>query len=438
MSTVSVFGLGYVGAVSAACLTDRGHIVVGVDVNSDKVSLFNEGISPIVEEGMPELVRKGVATGRLRATTDTAEAITSTDVSLICVGTPSQANGSLDLVHIRDVCHQIGEVLRSKKGFHVIVTRSTMLPGSTHRVVISTLEEHSGKAAGRDFGVCYNPEFLRESTAIYDFLNPPKTVIGELDPSSGDAAASLYKGLSAPVVRTDIETAEMVKYVDNTWHATKVCFANEIGNLCKGLGLDGHRVMDIFCLDTKLNLSPYYLKPGFAFGGSCLPKDVRALTYEGRRLDLELPLLNAILPSNRRQIERGLDLIMGLEKKKIGMLGFSFKAGTDDLRESPIVEVIERLLGKGYEVKIYDRSVSVAQLIGSNRDYLLRRIPHICNLIVDTVDDVLDHAEVVVIGNRSPEFVGILPRLRSGQKAIDLVRIVDSVSMNGDYQGICW
>jgi len=439
MSTVSVFGLGYVGAVSAACLADRGHTVVGVDINSDKVSLFNQGTSPIVEEGMPGLVHDGVTAGRLRATTQVVDAIQSTEVSLICVGTPCQANGSLDLVHIRDVCHQIGEALRSKRGFHVVVARSTMLPGSTPRVVISTLEEHSGKKAGRDFGVCYNPEFLRESTAVYDFFNPPKTVIGELDRRSGDAVASLYEGLPAPVVRTDIGTAEMVKYVDNTWHAAKVCFANEIGNLCKGLGLDGHRVMDIFCLDTKLNLSPYYLKPGFAFGGSCLPKDVRALTYEGRRLDLELPLLNAILPSNRQQIERGLDLIMGLGKKKIGMLGFSFKAGTDDLRESPMVEVIERLLGKGYDVRIYDRSVSIARLIGSNRDHLLRRIPHIYNLIVDEMDDVLDHAEVVIIGNRSPEFQDVCTRLRPGQKVIDLVRIAGQVSRkNGEYQGICW
>lgn len=438
MSKVSVFGLGYVGAVSAACLADRGHFVIGVDVNEDKVNLFHQGVSPIVEEGMPSLVHGGVAAGRLYATTQVVDAIQSTEISLICVGTPSQANGSVDLVHIRNVCGQIGAALRHKHEFHVVVARSTMLPGSTRRVVISTLEEQSGKKAGEDFGVCYNPEFLRESTAVHDFRNPPKTVIGELEPRSGAAAFSLYEGLPAPIVRTGIETAEMVKYVDNTWHATKVCFANEIGNLCKALGLDGHEVMDIFCLDTKLNLSPYYLKPGFAFGGSCLPKDVRALTYEGRRLDLELPLLNSILPSNRRQIERGLDLIMGLGKKKIGMLGFSFKAGTDDLRESPIVEVIERLLGKGYEVKIYDRSVSVAQLIGSNRDYLLHRIPHICNLIVDTVDGVLDHSEVIVIGNRSPEFMGILPRLHSGQKVIDLVRIVDSVSSNGDYQGICW
>ncbi len=438
MSRVSVFGLGYVGAVSAACLADRGHSVVGVDINEDKVNLLNQGVAPIVEAGMPELVHKGVAGGRLRATMDVRDAVQGTAISLICVGTPCQVNGSLDLAHVRAVCGQIGAALREKKEFHVVVARSTILPGSTRHAVIATLEESSGKKAGRDFGVCYNPEFLRESTAIADFLDPPKTVIGETEPRSGAAVVGLYEGLKAPLIRTDIETAEMVKYVDNTWHAAKICFANEIGNLCKALGLDGHRVMDIFCLDTKLNVSACYLKPGFAFGGSCLPKDVRALTYEGRHLDLDLPLLNSILLSNRQQIERGLDLILRLGSKKVGMLGFSFKAGTDDLRESPMVEVVERLLGKGYDIKIYDRSVSLARLVGSNRDYLLRRIPHIYRLIVDSADDVLDHAETIVIGNQSPEFQNVCTRLRPGQRVIDLVRIGNQTSPPGQYQGICW
>jgi len=434
---ISIFGLGYVGAVSAGCLAKDGHEVIGVDPTSTKVDLINRGQTPIIESDIGEIIECAVKDKRLHATTDIAEAFNKTDLSVICVGTPSLSNGGLDLSYVRRVCEQIGEQLRDKKTFHIVVIRSTMLPGSMRGVVIPALEQTSRKSAGKDFGVCINPEFLREGTAVYDFYHPPKTVIGEIDERSGDTVALIYSHLTAPLIRTNIETAEMVKYTDNVWHALKVGFANEIGNICKALGIDGHKVMDIFCHDTKLNLSPYYLKPGFAFGGSCLPKDVRALTYKARSLDLDLPILNAILPSNERQIERGLRMILDKGSKRIGILGFSFKEGTDDLRESPMVEVIERLLGKGYDLRIYDRNVKLAGLVGANREYILHRIPHISRLMVESIDDVLGFAETIVIGNGDKEFRSVPDRLREGQSVIDLIRVTESVS-NNQYDGICW
>lgn len=434
---ISIFGLGYVGTVSAGCLARAGHSVVGVDPAKTKVDLINRGRTPIIEQDIGDILRDAVSAGRLRATTDVADGIRSSDISLICVGTPSLLNGGLDTAYVRRVCEQIGRELRRKSAFHVVVARSTMLPGSMRGLAIPVLEEFSGKRAGVDFGVCINPEFLREGTAVHDFHHPPKTVIGEMDERSGDAVLELYRDIDAPLVRTDIETAEMVKYTDNVWHALKVGFANEIGNICKALGIDGHRVMDIFCRDTKLNLSPYYLKPGFAFGGSCLPKDVRALLYKSRTLDLELPILSAILPSNQRQVERGLEMILREGKRKIGVLGFSFKAGTDDLRESPMVEVIERLIGKGYDLKLYDRNVKLAELVGANRDYILNRIPHISRLMVESVDEVLGFAETVVIGTGDREFWPIPERLRDGQQVVDLVRI-PGVRSGDKYHGICW
>jgi len=435
---ISIFGLGYVGAVSAGCLANEGHIVIGVDSAQVKVDLINEGKTPIIEKDIGEMIEAAVASGYLRATTDAVEAVRETEISLICVGTPSQLNGNLDLKYVRKVCEEIGAAIKEKAARHIVVCRSTMLPGSMRNVVIPILEEYSGKRAGRDFGVCNNPEFLREGTAVYDFYHPPKTVIGELDSDSGNLLAKLYEKMDAPMVRTDVETAEMVKYVDNVWHALKVGFANEIGNVCKALELDGHRVMDIFCQDTKLNLSPYYLKPGFAFGGSCLPKDVRALTYKGRSLDLDLPILNAILSSNQHQVARGVSMIMAKGKRRVGVLGFSFKAGTDDLRESPLVEVIERLLGKGYDVRVYDRNVNLAALTGANKDYILNHVPHIMKLTMDTLDEVLDFAEIVVIGNGAREFRDIFHKLRSEQIVVDLVRITDQRSKEGKYDGICW
>jgi GDP-mannose 6-dehydrogenase len=341
--------LGYVGAVSAGCLASDGHDVIGVDPVHTKADLINNGRSPIVEADISEIIESSVKAARLRATDDSAHAIRETELSFVCVGTPSQANGNLDLRYIRRICEQIGEALKTKTTRHTVVIRSTILPGTMHKIVIPTLEEFSSKKAGVDFGVCNNPEFLREGSAVKDFRYPPKTVIGEFDQASGDILATLYEKLEAPLVRTSLETAEMVKYVDNSWHALKIGFANEIGNICKSLDLDAHAVMKIFCQDRKLNISPAYLVPGFAFGGSCLPKDLRALSYQAKMHDLQLPILSSILPSNEMQITRGLQLITAKGHTRVGILGFSFKAGTDDLRESPLIEVIELLLVKGYE-----------------------------------------------------------------------------------------
>lgn len=435
---ISIFGMGYVGAVSAGCLANDGHEVIGVDPNQTKVDLINSGKTPIIEKDIGEMVEKAVQGKLLRATTNVREAVFGTEISLICVGTPSQLNGNLDLTYVRRVCEEIGTAMKEKNGFHVVVARSTMLPGSMRNVVIPALEQYSGKTAGKDFGVCNNPEFLREGTAVYDYDNPPKTVIGETDVGAGDVLVKLYEKMEAPMVRTDVETAEMVKYTDNNWHAVKVAFANEIGNLSKALGIDGHKVMDIFCKDVKLNLSPYYMKPGFAFGGSCLPKDVRALTYKAKSLDLELPLLRSLMPSNQLQVQKGLDMVTAYGRKRIGILGFAFKAGTDDLRESPLVEVIESLIGKGYEMKLYDRNVNLAALTGANRDYILNHIPHISRLMVEKMEDVLEFAEVIVIGNGAAEFRNILNLIKPNQVVVDLVRVVPNQSEAGRYDGICW
>jgi GDP-mannose 6-dehydrogenase len=435
---ISIFGLGYVGTVSAGCLASEGHQVIGVDPNRTKVDLVNRGLSPIIEKDIGEMISNADKEKRLTATTDVREAVLGTDMSLICVGTPSQLNGNLDLSHVRKVCEEIGAAIKGKKAYHVVVARSTMLPGSMRGTVIPALEESSGKKVGSGFGACLNPEFLREGTAVWDYFNPPKTVIGETDPEAGSMLVDLYGKMSAPLIRTDIETAEMVKYTDNTWHALKVAFANEIGNLSKAVGIDGHKVMDIFCQDTKLNLSSYYMKPGFAFGGSCLPKDVRALCYKGRSLDLDLPLINSILPSNERQIRSGIKMITDKGNRKVGILGFAFKAGTDDLRESPIVEVIETLIGKGYELRIFDRNVNLAALTGANRDYILNHIPHISRLMAERLEDVIDFAETIVIGNGAEEFKTVLDHLRVGKVVVDLVRISKRQSEAGRYDGICW
>jgi GDP-mannose 6-dehydrogenase len=435
---ISVLGLGYVGAVSAACLARDGHEVIGVDPERTKVDLINAGKTPIIENDVGSIIATQVAAGKLRATTELPQAVRHTDLSLVCVGTPSLPNGGIDLKYVRRVCEEIGQTLAAHPGAPVIVMRSTMLPGTMREVVIPTLEKFSGKRAGEEFGVCINPEFLREGTAVHDYYHPPKTVIGEVNRASGDLLASLYAAMPGPMIRSDIETAEMVKYADNAWHALKVGFANEIGNLCKGVGVDAHRVMDIFCQDRKLNLSPYYLKPGFAFGGSCLPKDVRALLYKAKTLDLSLPILSSILPSNALQIERGLQAVIEKGGRKVGILGFSFKAGTDDLRESPMVELAERLIGKGYELRVYDRNVSLAAVHGANRDYILNKIPHISRLMVPTIEEVLAHSQTIVIGNASPEFAEVPRRVGEHQTVIDFVRVSDSRSVAGVYEGICW
>jgi GDP-mannose 6-dehydrogenase len=436
---VSVFGLGYVGCVSAAAFADDGHEVVGVDVLPEKVAAVNEGRSPIVEPGLDELLQRGVAEGRLRATTCTEDAVRSTDISLLCVGTPSRKNGSLDLTYLERVSEQVGAALKDKPGYHVVVVRSTVLPGTTHGVVIPALERESGRKYGEGFGVSVNPEFLREGTALKDFRKPPLTLVGHNHAADASGTIALYQSIDAPLVSTSIRVAEMMKYTSNTWHAVKVVFANEIGNLCKKLNVDSHEVMDIFCRDEKLNLSAYYLKPGFAFGGSCLPKDVRALQYRAKEVDVELPLISQILPSNKAQIQQALDQVLETGKKKVGLLGFSFKAGTDDLRESPIVILAEALLGKGLSLCIYDKNVSLARLVGANKEYIEKQIPHLSSLLCNSIDEVIESSEVIVVGNQAPEFADAVKQCRPDQIVIDLVRLpVYGSAIKADYRGICW
>jgi GDP-mannose 6-dehydrogenase len=435
---LSVFGLGYVGCVSAACFAKEEHEVWGVDVNSTKVEIINSGRSPIVEAGVGDLIGEMVALGRLRATTDSAEAVRNTELSLICVGTPSNQNGSLDLTYVKRVCQEIGAALEKKKERHTVVIRSTMLPGTIEGVVIPTLEVYSGKKVGRDLGVSINPEFLREGTSLKDFYAPPFTLIGADEEDVAASVRRLYSKIDAPLYVTGIRAAEMVKYACNCFHALKVSFANEIGNVCKALGIDSHEVMDVFCQDKKLNLSPYYLKPGFAFGGSCLPKDLRAITYKAKEVDVEVPVLSSILQSNRRQVERALEMVLQTGRKRIGVLGFSFKAGTDDLRESPMVSLIEMLIGKGMQLSIYDRDVSLARLFGANKEYIEREIPHISQLMRANIKEVLDSSDVLIIGNKSEEFREIESELRPAQLVIDLVRLFEGGLKQGEYEGICW
>ena len=437
---ISVFGLGYVGCVSSACFSDNGHDVIGVDTNALKVQIINDGRSPVVEPGVDDLIGRAVKEKRLRATTDATDAVRDSDLSLVCVGTPGRPNGCLDLSYVKGACKQIGTALESKQRFHVVAIRSTMLPGTIEETVVPTLEVYSGKKNGRDFGVAINPEFLREGTAIADFHHPPFTLIGSDEEESGGMLERLYAHLDAPVVKIGVKDAEMVKYVCNCFHGLKVAFANEVGALCKAFGIDSHKVMDVFCKDTKLNLSPYYLKPGFAFGGSCLPKDLRALTYRAKTADVDVALLNAVLSSNRRHIERAVDMVLSTGKKRIGVLGLSFKAGTDDLRESPQVKLVKRLLGEGCRIKIWDPNVALGRLAGANRQYIEEVIPHIGSLLCPEMKEVIESAEIVVVGNRGANKEEIQALLRPDQRVFDLVNLEKErrPDAHAAYEGICW
>jgi len=417
---ISIFGLGYVGTVVAGCFAKAGHRVIGVDTEQTKVDLINSGRSPIIEAEIEGLLATGVASGTVSATTSAAEAVAATELSLLCVGTPSQSSGELDLTYIRRVCEDIGGILRNKAARHVVVVRSTVLPGTIRDVVIPALERTSGKVFDRDFGVVMNPEFLREGTAVADFYAPPKTVIGSKNRADGKLVAGLYSGINAPLIHTAIEVAETVKYCDNIFHALKITFGNEVGALCKAIGVDSYEVMRIFCQDTKLNLSPAYLKPGFAYGGSCLPKDLRALTWLARSRDIEIPMLSHIAPSNDAQIRNALRLITSVGKKRIAVLGFAFKGGTDDLRESPIVTVIEALIGKGCELRLFDPYVNTARLVGANRRYIENHIPHIAKLMVGSAEEAVAEADTVLIGNINELYSSALAGLSAEQRVIDL------------------
>lgn len=434
---ISVFGLGYVGCVSAACLAADGHTVVGVDVNKAKVDEISSGKCPIVEPGLPELIEQHARSGRLTATDNAREAVVQTDMSFVCIQTPSSPNGSLDLKFVVRVAEEIGDSVRLKDAFHVVVFRSTMLPGTMDRTVIPVLAKHSGKAPGKGFGVAFHPEFLREGSAVVDFRRPPRTVIGTDDSRTSDAVASLYTKVDAPLVVTDLRTAELVKYADNAFHALKVAFSNEIGALSRQAGVNSHEAMRIFCLDNKLNLSPAYLRPGFAFGGSCLPKDLRALTYLAKSLDVQVPVLDATLLSNAAHKRRALDLVMEQGKRPIGVLGLSFKAGTDDLRESPTVELVEQLIGKGYDVKVYDPDVTLSRLTGANKAYIDRELPHIASLLLTDLEAFLERSNILVTTKKTDEYERALKRLRPGQTVVDLVRIYgEGLGTGGGYHAL--
>lgn len=434
---ISVFGLGYVGVVSCACFSKEGHSVVGVDIDQTKVDLVNAGKATIIEKGLEKEISDSVSKKVLYATRDHKEAVLNSAVSFVCVGTPSLPNGAINLAYIYQVVKQIAEVIREKEEFHTVVIRSTVKPG-TLKTCQQIIEDISQKKSGISFGLVSNPEFLREGSAMADFINPPYTIIGSDCEKSISILKELYSNIKASIFTIKPEEAELVKYANNNFHALKIAFANEIGNICKEFMVDGHAVMDIVAKDTKLNLSPYYLKPGFAFGGSCLPKDVRGLTQIAKNRDLKTPLLSSLLESNHYQIERALNFIYQQNKRKIGFLGFAFKAGTDDLRESPVVELIETLIGKGYDVKVYDNNVHLSSLLGKNKEYINSHVPHIYKLLIEDSEALIEFSDVVVIGNNSSEFSELLEKVAADKLIIDLVRVNPARTSKDNYIGICW
>lgn len=436
---ISIFGLGYVGAVSMACLARDGHEVVGVDLDPLKLELIRSGRSPIVEEGIQDLTAEVMRSGRVTVTDDVAAAVRATDLSFICVGTPSSPNGSQDLSAVRRVSEQIGAALKDKPGYHTVIMRSTLQPGAMASVVQAGLESASGKRANVDFGLGFQPEFLREGSSIKDYDNPPFTVIGTEDERAANVLREVFGHLKCEFIVTSVGVAEMLKYACNAFHAVKITFANEIGRLARSVNVDGRAVMELVCKDTRLNISPVYLKPGFAFGGSCLPKDLRALTYVGKQNDVTTPMLGNVMGSNRAHIDHALDLVAQSGKRRIGMVGLSFKPGTDDLRESPLVTVAERLIGKGYDLRIYDPDVNLSRLLGANKRYIEHSIPHIGNLMSGDCPEVIDHAEVLIVGLASRDLVpAIVGRARPDQVVVDLVGL-PRVELNvTQYHGVCW
>jgi GDP-mannose 6-dehydrogenase len=435
---ISVFGMGYVGSVTAACLAEQRHEVVGVDTNPTKVELLNAGQSPVIEPSLGDMIREAVRDARLRATSSAEDAVDSTDISLVCVGTPTMRSGRLDLSGVEKVSQELGHALRGKSGFHTIALRSTVLPGTSDTLVTPALEAASGKKSGRDFAVCYNPEFIREGTAVADFYAPPFTVIGAHDRQLAQPIAQLYAAIEKPLLHTAVREAEMLKYICNAFHALKIAFANEVGTLAKAVGVDSTALMNLFCTDEKLNISRAYLQPGFAFGGSCLPKDVRSLAYLGREKDLRLPLLESILPSNEVHVRRGIDLVLETGKKRIGVLGLSFKPDTDDLRESPMIELVKALLGEGCQLRIFDEKVKLSSIIGANRQFVEKEIPHIGALLADSLEQVVGESEVIVVGRDAREFKDLRQLLRPEHVVIELARSKNFEAGAARHTGICW
>ncbi len=434
---ISIFGLGYVGCVSLGCLARNGHTMVGVDVSETKVKQINNGLPTIIEKDIDIIIQEEHLKGTISATTDFVKAVLQTELSIIAVGTPSTANGHLNLNFIFKVAENIGEALKTKNEFHIVVIRSTVLPGTADKCA-DIIEKASGKKRDVDFSMVSNPEFLREGTAVHDYFNPPITLIGSSHAQAAQKVASLYSQLPAQVVITELPVAEIMKYINNTFHALKISFANEVGNICSALNIDSHKVMEIFCMDKELNISPYYLKPGFAYGGSCLPKDLKGLQTLAHDLYVDAPLLNSIDKTNQMQISRAVDMIIESGKTKLAFLGLSFKQGTDDLRNSPAVSVIETIIGKGYEVQIYDKNVQLSKLTGTNKEYIDKHIPHLSKLMVNDLNKLIDEADVIVINNREKEYVDALLETESNAKIIDMVRLPEPIRKRPGYIGINW
>jgi GDP-mannose 6-dehydrogenase len=442
---ISVIGLGYVGAVSMACLSHLGFRMVGVDISREKVHAINEGVSPIVEERLGELLKEGVESNRISATQNLVAAVFETDVTFLSVGTPTSKDGGCDFTFVRQASRAIGQAIGMKSGYHVVVLRCSVPPGTTLDVVVPEIETASGKKLGPDFGVCFNPEFLREGVAVADFFAPPKTVVGASDTRAERTVTAIYEAVDKKVIFTSIESAEMVKYVDNVWHATKVAFGNEVGRLCKKLNIDSHDVMNIFVKDLKLNLSPYYLKPGFAFGGSCLPKEVRAVSHIAHAMGVEVPLIDSLTVSNQRHIAQAITLLQGFKGKRIGFLGVTFKPDTDDMRESPTLDVMATLHNTGEQIRAYDPNLNFGPLLQHQIDYVRHAVPAQAKLMdelqaltVASADELVAHSDVVVVSHATDEFRNAIKARNPDIHVLDLARLFKEIPAEATYQGIAW
>lgn len=432
---ISIFGLGYVGCVSLGCLAQNGHDVIGVDVSENKINQINNGLATIVERDIDQIIFEQRSSGRIRATNNFSDAVENSDISIVAVGTPSTPKGHLDLEHIFLVAENIGYVLSKKESFHVVAIRSTIFPGTCEKVA-RIIEQISGKKNNIDFAVVDNPEFLREGSAVSDYFNPPLTLIGSDCEKASEIMKSIYANLPGEIIITEVKVAEIMKYVNNTFHALKISFANEVGNICSALGIDSYKVMDIFCKDHQLNISPYYFKPGFAYGGSCLPKDLKGLQTLAHDLYIKVPVIDSIDKTNEIQIQRAISKMSKYFGKRIAFLGLSFKAGTDDLRNSPFVEVVETMIGKGFDIVIYDNNIQLAKLTGKNKEYIESRIPHLSRLLESDLEKVVESADVIVVNNKEQAFLDILKTIK-GKTIIDMVRMDIDQDCNS-YFGINW